>query len=490
MESAAAVSQDPSSGIIQFIPDLNIDYIEESPSNPRTHFDEAKLSELALSIGEKGVLEPVLVRPHPDGTGYQLVFGHRRLRAARMTGHLHIPAMVRDMSDEEALELQVEENHKRSDLHPLEEGAGFKALLGFGQNVERIADRLSVSTKFVYDRIKLLELIGAGQKLFLDGAITPGHAILLSRLEPKRQAELIGDEKHPGPLFIGQQLLWDPRDDEPDNPDKPISVRELAAWIDKHVRFDPGDVDPILFPETATALVEATSAGEKIILISFEHMLHPEAKAPGPRVYCATSWREATGRDKKSKTCERSVTGVIVAGAARGETLRVCTDKKGCAVHWAYEQKQAKQRASGSKAGAGQDYEKHEAARRAQAARGEAERERWKKARPAMIDAFKERIGSLALKPRGPVYTLAGEMVYDLETRKSLVGAASPEEFVRALALWQIARANEWNIADAFPRLGKLFGVDVKKILDQAAPEPKAEKPEPKKKAGKAGKKK
>lgn len=164
---------------------LQIASVRESPLNPRKTFDEKKLAELTESIRNKGVLQPVLVRTAHDGIqdGYELVYGHRRLRAAKAAGLELIPAMVRDMDDKEVLEAQVVENCQREDVHPLEEADGFRALHEqHGYSVEEIAAKLGKSSGFVYARIKLCALGEYAREEFLEERLTPSTALLVARI--------------------------------------------------------------------------------------------------------------------------------------------------------------------------------------------------------------------------------------------------------------------------------------------------------------------
>jgi ParB/RepB/Spo0J family partition protein len=172
--------------------------IEESPTNPRKHFGD--LAELAASIAEKGVLQPVLARPHPTvGDGcVQLVAGARRFRAAGLAKLEAIPVIVREMTDLEVLEVQVIENNQRSDVHPLEEADGFQQLATkHGRTAEQIAAKIGRSTAYVYARMKLAELAPEVRQAFAEGKIGGAVALVLARmphagLQAKALEELLG----------------------------------------------------------------------------------------------------------------------------------------------------------------------------------------------------------------------------------------------------------------------------------------------------------
>jgi len=460
---------------------IPIDQIVPSRTNPRKIFDKSYLEELSESIARKGVLQPLLLRR--AGEGYEVVAGECRFRAAKAAGLDSIPATIRDLDEEAVIEIQVIENLQRRDLHPLEEAAGYKALMGFGRDAARIAHQVGKSEKYVYDRIKLLELIPEGQTVFLAGEITPGHAILISRLAPAQQKMVLGEpDSRTSPLWQHDDVLFRPDAKTPKfGYRKAKSVRELEGWIDKNVRFKTDQVEQILFPETARAIEEATEAKQKIVLITHQHATSPEVREPGgQRIYSVVSWKNATGegleseqdrygtKRRKSQTCEKSVLGVFGAGPARGETLRVCVNRS-CGIHWP-ERKKPKPASRTSS----QSQAKRQAAYEEERRREEAVRERFKKARPAILQAFQERISEMDAKPGGPAAQLVARHVWENKIPK----LKSLEDLVRAGAYHLIGQVAEWVAQDDFPELGKDFGVDVQKILDEHAPvveQPKSE---------------
>lgn len=150
--------------------------------NYRKSMDEKKLAELTESVRTKGVVQPILVRP--NGKGYEIVFGQRRWMASKRAGLLQIPAMIRKVTDEEALELQVIENSQREDPNPMEEGIGFKKLMETGKHTaETLAAKLDKSADYVLGRTKLLVLPKDIQDRIINGTIPIGHALQLTRLK-------------------------------------------------------------------------------------------------------------------------------------------------------------------------------------------------------------------------------------------------------------------------------------------------------------------
>ncbi len=141
---------------------------------PRTVFEDAALEELASSIAEKGVLQPLLVRP--KGKGYEIVAGERRFRAAKLAGLTEVPVVVRDLDDRETLEIALIENLQRENLNPLEEARAFQGLLELGLTQEQLAKTLGKGRSTIANGLRLLNLSRDAQKALEDGLISAGHA--------------------------------------------------------------------------------------------------------------------------------------------------------------------------------------------------------------------------------------------------------------------------------------------------------------------------
>ena len=163
--------------------DLPLDRIERSPNQPRAHFDEALLGELAASIAVHGVLQPVIVRNLVDGT-YQLIAGERRLRAARLAGLETIPAVVREASDgTDSLELALIENLQRADLNPIETALAYRELIDrFGLTHEAVARQLGKSRVAISNSLRLLDLAPETRQAITDGRISEGHGRALAAI--------------------------------------------------------------------------------------------------------------------------------------------------------------------------------------------------------------------------------------------------------------------------------------------------------------------
>lgn len=181
--------------VMQTIP---IGEIAESPHNPRRVYDEAALADLADSIREVGVLEPLLVRriePRPPGRffPFELVAGHRRLRAARLAGVPVVPCVVREMDDAQALEAALVENGQREDVTPLDEATAFSRLVELGRSVEDIASRIGRSVGYVRARLRLLELVPEVRALLDAERIHVGSALLLAQVSEAEQRAAAAD---------------------------------------------------------------------------------------------------------------------------------------------------------------------------------------------------------------------------------------------------------------------------------------------------------
>jgi ParB family chromosome partitioning protein len=157
--------------------ELPIEVIKPNPDQPRRHFDETELEELAQSIREKGVLQPILVRPAVFAGEYQIVAGERRWRAAQRAGARSIPVLVRSLSDAEVLELAIVENVQRTDLSPIEEAEGYRALIeNFGRTQAQVAGTVGKSRVHVTNAMRLLQLPAEVQTLMREGRLSAGHA--------------------------------------------------------------------------------------------------------------------------------------------------------------------------------------------------------------------------------------------------------------------------------------------------------------------------
>jgi len=170
---------------------LPIELIHADRANPRKDFDEAALEELAVSLKNQGVLQPVLVRK--DGRGYRLIAGERRWRAAQRAGLTELPAIVREATDAEAYELALVENIQRADLNPLEEGEAFRRLIEERKlTQEQAADRVGKDRSTVANALRLLSLPNEVKQLLIEGDLDMGHARAIVGLSKPAEMVALG----------------------------------------------------------------------------------------------------------------------------------------------------------------------------------------------------------------------------------------------------------------------------------------------------------
>jgi ParB family chromosome partitioning protein len=177
--------------------DVPIELLRRNPEQPRRHFAESDLEELADSIREKGVLQPILVRPAPGAPGeWQIVAGERRWRAAQRAELKTVPVLVRDLDDLEVLEVAIIENVQRADLNAVEEALGYKALLDrFGRTQDAVAKVVGKSRAHVANTLRLLQLPEEVQQHLSAGRLSAGHARAIAATpDPAGLARRILDE--------------------------------------------------------------------------------------------------------------------------------------------------------------------------------------------------------------------------------------------------------------------------------------------------------
>jgi len=206
---AAAEAESATAG--QGVREIETARIRPNPAQPRVHFDEEAIAELAESIAERGVLQPVLVRP--DGENFQLVAGERRWRAAQKARLHAIPAIVRDIDDSTSAEIALIENVQRQDLNAVEEAEGYRKLIDrYGHTQDAIAKLVHKSRSHVANLLRLLDLPSGVKQLLLQGDISMGHARAIATAEDPedlareivakglsvRQAESLAKRAKPG----------------------------------------------------------------------------------------------------------------------------------------------------------------------------------------------------------------------------------------------------------------------------------------------------
>lgn len=193
---------------------VSIDQVRGGKLNPRKDFRDEELAELAESIRSKGLVQPIIVRPDPNGSGYEIVAGERRWRAAQKAGLHSVPVIVRDLDDREVLELAIIENVQRADLNAIEEAGGYRELVErFGYSQEQLSEIIGKSRSHVANTLRLLKLPDSVQAMVQGGQLTAGHArALIGRADAED---------------LARQIL-----------DQSLNVREVEALVQGQVQVD------------------------------------------------------------------------------------------------------------------------------------------------------------------------------------------------------------------------------------------------------------
>ncbi len=364
MSVAHSVSSRPVPTEVQ---EISLERIQESKGNPRRVFDQAKLRELAENIKVHGVLQPVLVRPLPEGPEgtYELVAGARRFRASKLAGQQTIPATVREFSDGECREIQLIENLQRADIHELDEALGYRALRDLNPElytVETIAAKVGKTSTYVYGRMKLAELIPAVQTAFYENRLSVAHALEIARLQPKDQERALV-ECFPGHRSTASVLK--------DRKAEAVSVRQLREWIDREIHLDlknaPFDTrdasllpaagactvcpkrtgnNPLLFPEIRNRSLCTDPACYRSKVQGLVHLRVKPLLAQGQKPIQVSEvpyWQAYTKvpstlyegqyrRAEREGECPNTQIAVVVDGRKAGAVLNICTNEK-CKTH-------------------------------------------------------------------------------------------------------------------------------------------------------------
>jgi len=174
------------SGVLE----IPVDKVTPNPNQPRQHFDRQELEDLTSSIKQHGILVPLIVTPKDSGGKHRLIAGERRLRAAKMLSLKKVPVIIRDVAEQEELELSVIENIQRSDLNPIEEALAYQRLASeFNLTQEVVAKRIGKSRSAITNALRLLELDPEVQKAVGEGKISVGHAKILAGLKTEKEQQ-------------------------------------------------------------------------------------------------------------------------------------------------------------------------------------------------------------------------------------------------------------------------------------------------------------
>jgi len=230
---------------------LRLSSIEPNKEQPRKQFDEDALMELADSIRQHGVIQPLLVRPLDNGM-YQLVAGERRWRASRMAGLMEVPVVIRDLSDHEAMEIALIENLQRKDLNVIEEALGYQQLMEkYSMTQEKVAERVGKSRPAVANALRLLNLPEQVIDMLKSGEVTAGHARALLKLDDEEEIIDIAKKIQKGRYSVRdvEKLTSKKKEEKPTVEEKPA----VSPWENN------------FFKEMELAL--ATELGRKVKVI-------------------------------------------------------------------------------------------------------------------------------------------------------------------------------------------------------------------------------
>jgi ParB family chromosome partitioning protein len=222
---------------------IAVDQIHESTTNPRQTFEQNKLEELAESIRHHGLIQPITIRP--KASGFEIVAGARRFRAAQLAELFSLPARIVGLDDAAAMEWQLVENSQRVDVHPYEEAQGFQRLLDLpGYDVTALVAKSGKSASHIYARLSLLKLIPDIAEAFVQERITASHANLIARLPQEHQADAF-------------ENCW--RKDWQDKEAHLLPAKHLSAWIQNNLYLNLAEApfdreDTTLKPEAGACI--------------------------------------------------------------------------------------------------------------------------------------------------------------------------------------------------------------------------------------------
>ncbi len=346
---------------------LPLAQLQESPTNPRRHFDERALQELAASFATQGVLQPLLVRAIEDNK-YEVVAGARRFRAAQLATLREVPVRVVELSDAAVRESQLTENLLREDIHAYEEALALSGLLhleGASYDVASIASRLGKSPAYILQRIRLTELIPSIAGAFLADRIGVGHALEIAKL-PQAQQQIAFDAAFRTVWNGGKESRF------------VLPLRDFTAWIEQNILLSLDSVpfdksDPALVPGAGScadcakrtgfntllfgelsqhdrcsdaqcfnakinrSIVRQIERKPTLIQITTAHGTRSEgAVLPRNRYVPLQLTHPAKAKQPllpHQKPCKHMVEAIVVDGAERGHTAKICAEPS-CTVHF------------------------------------------------------------------------------------------------------------------------------------------------------------
>nr|WP_255732798.1 ParB/RepB/Spo0J family partition protein [Ruegeria sp. Ofav3-42] len=250
-------------------PDMKvpIEKLRANPNQPRRTFSPEQLDELAASVKEKGIIQPLIVR-ETGGGNYEIVAGERRWRAAQMAQLHDIPVIVRDFDDTEVLEVAIIENIQRADLNAVEEAAGYKQLMDrFGHTQEKLAEALGKSRSHIANLLRLLSLPMDVQMLVIEGKLSAGHArALITAENPSELAKIVVKDG----LSVRATEALVKKQQQGDAPQAAPRSRNLNAGKDADTRALEKDLSAILAMKVAINHKAGSETGQ--VVLTYENL--------------------------------------------------------------------------------------------------------------------------------------------------------------------------------------------------------------------------
>lgn len=363
---------------LETVVQVPIGALMESPTNPRKFRDVAKDAELVESIKTSGIQQPLILRSlgivGRDRDKFEIVAGSRRYRAAKTAALDTVPAIVRELNDDQARELQQVENLQREDVHPLDEAAGFAELVRyFSGDIVRVALRVGKAESYIRQRMKLCELGKAGRDALAKGRILLSGAERLARIPEKQQADILVhyqhfstirtadiDERIKREYFLDLHAAPWPKDDA-----SLVSAAGACTACPKRTGFTPSLFPDVTKKDTCTdagcfklkggawidrELEAAKAAGGSLRLVSSDYSYRGGHRKSAKNILFRHSYQEVKGKNGRCAHIEKAI---VADGEGLGRLLQVCAEKK-CEVHGlrntsfddgAYKRRQAAERA-------------------------------------------------------------------------------------------------------------------------------------------------
>lgn len=240
-----------------------IEKLRANPNQPRRTFTQDALNELSASIKEKGILQPLIVRP-ADGGMYEIVAGERRWRAAQLAQLHDVPVLVRELDDTEVLEIAIIENIQRADLNAVEEAAGYRQLMDkFGHTQEKLAEALGKSRSHIANLLRLLSLPDDVQQMVVEGKLSAGHArALITSENPSELAKIVVRDG----LSVRATEALVKKQGEGDKPAATARPKSTGADKDADTRALEKDLSAILAMKVTINHKPGTESGQVILM--------------------------------------------------------------------------------------------------------------------------------------------------------------------------------------------------------------------------------